>query len=971
MRARVLRLVLALSCIAAPALALDPATPLSEYVLTSWTEKSGLFSSLIWAIGQDRDGYLWLGTDAGLIRFDGVRFVRVDEPRLRDVRVGALLTTSDGSLWIGLNSTAALCRYQGGRFTFYTAGDGLPFSVGRILEDADGVLWAGGRGGLSRMVNGRWQRLGADEGLTSESVSGIFQDRQKAIWVATVNRLYRKAAGESRFEPVPASFHVRALADDRDGALWATGPLQAIGTPLGSSNPGVMRAWADVAGWRVMRDGSDNLWVATLGRGILRVSNTTAGAVPKVERLGSELGLSHDVVRSLFEDREGNLWVGTQHGLNRFSERTIKMLTSQSDVSPPVRAITAGTDGSVWIGTDTGVYRFADGRRTHYGRSEGLPTLVIGSLHTDRKGTIWVAAEQGGVARFDGRRFVAVTGPQHTALRRVWAITSDADDALWLCDVDNGLFRWKDGALTSFAGTPSIASHRVCAAMLTDRNGRVWTGFSDGTLAIREHDTFRILDARDGLTGGAVSALHEDASGTIWIGTAKGLVTSDGERFTVVGSQAGVAHTNVRAIAEDANRALWIGTNDGLVRIEDKDGRGPRFDMFDGLRGVPMSVGGYPAAATGGDGRLWFLTSGGVAVVDPAQAHRKRVSPPVRIEALTADETPYALDGPIELPPGTSRIQFDYTGLSLTAPSKVRFKFMLEGFDQTWVDAGARRQAFYTNLPPRSYRFRVIAENDGVWNEAGAAVALEVLPTFYQTRTFYVGLAVAVVLLIVAAWRIRVRQVHRQFALVIGERTRVAREIHDTLLQSLVGVAFQFDAASAEFDESPTSARDRLARLRTQIEAAIREARQSIWDLRSPPLEQRELPTALRELGESIAGPSVRFGLEVSGSQRRNTPRLNEALLRIAREAISNAVRHASASAVSVHLSYDRDGVTMRVTDNGRGFESASAKVADHWGLATMRERAEQLGGRLTLASAPGRGTEIEIIAPFARGQKA
>ncbi len=971
MRTGTLRLALALWCVAAPAWALNPATPLSEYVRTVWTEKEGLSSGLIWAIGQDRDGYLWLGTDAGLIRFDGVRFVQIDEPQLRNARIGALLTTSDGSLWIGLNGGVVLSRYQGGRFTYYTVADGLPFSVGRLLEDSAGVLWAAGRGGVSRLVNGRWQRLGAEEGLTNESVSGIFEDRQQSVWIATVNRLYRRAAGELRFEPVPAAFHVRALVDDRQGTLWATGPLQAIGTPVDPASNGALRAWADVAGWRVLRDRGDNLWVATLGRGVLRVSNVASGGSPKVERFGSETGLSHDVVRSLFEDREGNLWIGTQHGLNRFSERTITMLSTPSEVSPPVRAITAGADGSVWIGTDTGVYRFHAGRRAHFGRSDGLPTLVIGSLYSDRNGTIWVAAEQGGIAKFEKGRFVPVTGPQHSALRRVWAMTSDADGALWMCDVDNGVFRWQDGALASFAGTPEIASHRVCAATLTDRAGRVWLGFSDGTVAVRQDGTFRIYSDRDGLTGGAVSVLHEDGDGRIWIGTAKGLVSFDGARFTLVGSESGIAHTNVRAIAEDSSHTLWIGTSDGLVRIDGKDGRGTRFDMFDGLRGVPMSVGGYPTATKAGDGRLWFLTSGGVAVVDPAQTNRSRLPPPVRIEGVFADERPVRLDGPLDLPPGTSRIQFDYTGLSLTAPSKVHFKFKLEGFDANWVDAGLRRQAFYTNLPPRSYRFRVIADNDGVWNEAGAAVDLTIRPTFYQAWTFYAGIAVAGALLLIGAWRIRVRQVQRQFALVIGERARVAREIHDTLLQSLVGVAFQFDAASTEFDESPSSAKARLARLRTQIEAAIREARQSIWDLRSPTLEHRELPAALKEVGESIAGRSVRFGLEVSGTQKRDTPRLDEALLRIAREAISNAVRHASATDVHVHLSYDRDGVTLRVTDNGRGFESASPKVADHWGLATMRERAEQLGGRLTLASAPGRGTEIEIIAPFARGQKA
>jgi signal transduction histidine kinase/ligand-binding sensor domain-containing protein len=968
MRQRLLALVLAFTSLAVPARALDPSTPLSQYARTAWTEREGLVSGLIWAITQDQDGYLWLGTDAGLIRFDGVRFVHVDEPLLRTARIGALLSASDGSLWIGSNARAVLSRRQRGRYTYYSVSDGLPLGVTALLEDHEKTLWAGGRGGLSRFLNGHWERLGSGQGLTNEAVTGLFEDADHVLWAATLRGLYQRGDGEQSFKPSDTAFHVRRLLAERSGTLWAVGPEQAIGTPVDARPDVAIRAWSDVNGWSLMRDRDDNIWVATLGRGLLRLTSDPRSGSRTIARIGTDVGLSHDVVRSLFEDREGNIWVGTQHGLNRLSESPIKMITSSSELGQPVRAVTAAPDGSVWAGTDNGVYRFGGATTTHFDRDDGLPALSIGALYTDRHGSIWVAADHGGIARFENGRFVVITSDPR--LKRVWAMTRDVEGAFWMCEVDAGLFRLKDGTLTLLSGAPEMG-RRFCNAIVTDHAGRVWAGFTDGSVGVRDGERFRIYDQRDGLSGGAVSVIYEDSRGTMWIGSTNGLTSFADGRFTQIGDSNGVDRTNVRAIVEDARHTIWIGDNSGVVRLDDASGGGPTFGMFDGLRGVPMSVGGFPTTARSGDGRLWFVTSSGMAVLDPARMTRVRLPPPVRIEAVLADDKPFATDGTVELPAKTSRIQFDYAGLSFTAPEKVRFRYMLEGFDQDWIDVGLRRQAFYTNLPPRSYRFRVIADYDGVSSETGATLDISIRPTFYQTPAFYAAVAVAGVLLILGAWQVRVRQVHRQFALVLGERARMAREIHDTLLQSLVGVAFQFDAASAELDESPSVAKSRLSRLRTQIELAIKEARQSIWDLRSPALERRDLTTALREAGESITGRSIRFDLAVSGTPRHDAPRLDEALLRIGREAISNAVRHASATEVHVHLSYDRDEVTLRVRDNGRGFESVSPQLANHWGLATMRERAEQLGGRLRLASAPGRGTEVEFIAPFAKGQRA
>jgi signal transduction histidine kinase len=379
-----------------------------------------------------------------------------------------------------------------------------------------------------------------------------------------------------------------------------------------------------------------------------------------------------------------------------------------------------------------------------------------------------------------------------------------------------------------------------------------------------------------------------------------------------------------------------------------------------------MSVGGTPTAAAAADGRLWFVTSSGVvAWLDPRNISRNRFPPPVHIESVFVDDRPASATSSAQLPPLSSRIEIDYTGLSLATPRRVTFRYRLEGFDRVWIDAGTRRQAVYTNLPPRKYRFSVIAENNGVWNEQGASWDFSIEPTFYQTTWFWSALLAVLLCAATATWRLRVRNVKAQFALVLAERARVAREIHDTLLQSLVGVAFQFDTAFSQLDESLPDAKTRLLRLRDQIERAIREARDSIWELRSPAKSRTDLPSSLHEIGERTSGSSVSFSLQVHGELRTLSRRVEQALLRIATEAISNAARHALATKIAVDLTYSAHSVTLCVCDDGCGLEEAAPSEAEnHWGLQTMRERAAQIRAQFTLRSRPAEGTAITVVVP-------
>ena len=586
-----------------------------------------------------------------------------------------------------------------------------------------------------------------------------------------------------------------------------------------------------------------------------------------------------------------------------------------------------------------------------------------------------MASDSGGLSRFKDGRFLRVFDPLRANLTLVETVTTDLDGGLWFTDNAQGVFRWKDNTLKSFGGVAEVRG-KMGTSAITDGSGRIWIGFADGSLVAYEAGKFRTYSREDGLPAGGVASISEDRAGAIWVGTTTGLSRFENDRFASLTSRNGLPVNNVSAIVEDDQGYIWFGVTSGIIRLKpsefDKAVADPAYhaqyilyDMSDGLPGVPMSVRGRPTVARGLDGTLWFVTSNGLAVIDPRQPKKGRLPPPVRVERIIADERTLDVVPQLQLDPLTSRVQIEYTGLSFTVPSKVRFRYKLEGFDSNWVDAGTRRQAFYTNLSPRRYRFRVIAENDGVWNEAGAVLDFSIKPAFYQTDWFRATCAIAFGLVMVAAWRFRVRQVHRRFGLVLTERTRMAREIHDTLLQGLVGIGLRFDSLSCITEGEPL--RKEFERLRDQIETSIREARQSIWDLRSPMLQTSTLVSALQEAGESMThGSGVRFELSVTGTPLAKGSRVEEVLLRIGHEAISNAVRHAQATRIRMELCYDEGSVTLRVTDDGRGFDFDGPlhTVEERWGLASMQERAQQIRAQFRIMSTPVAGTTVEVIAP-------
>jgi ligand-binding sensor domain-containing protein/signal transduction histidine kinase len=972
---RLSRLALTFAALICPASAHAQSgkAPLADYTVTTWNENDGLPAGRIRAIAQDADGYLWLGTDAGLVRFDGVRFDALrslGDTRLPVGAVSALLDARDGALWIGVSGATPLGRIKDGALSLYGERDGLGGSyVLSLIEDSNGTMWAGTFMGLFRLQGSRWQRVTRDQGLGDGSVLALHEDREKRLWVATQTAVYRKRSPHDQFEQVDVisiSSNVwQNFSEDASGRVWISDfseGFRIAGRAVSRSARGKQRGW----GVDLLHDRRGNFWVGTQGQGLWRVREGRDGNASTVDVVNVEDGLASNAVHSLLEDREGNIWLGTHAGLQRLSPHTV---TPVKHLAIP-RAVEVTPDGSVWVGTAAGLVRFSAAGRRVYTEADGLPGTVILALHTDRAGDLWVSAERG-VVRFSEERFSPLLIAPGPKVQRILTIAGPGDP-LWFRDFNLRLFRWRNGHLTPADDLPD--THRKAASSVdVSKSGTLYVGSPGGLLLVgRPGQDPHTYDPRTG----TVAYVLEDSRGHIWVGGVDGLSRFANDRLILVTRQNGLPG-EVKSIVEDASGIIWVGTGVGILRLEpgelDRVGANPahqiRYRLFntaDGVAGVPFNE-GRRSALRASDGRLWFVTSSGVTIIDPRNIGPDPEPPSVRVESVAADTRAFDLAGPLQLPASTSHLQIGFTALTLSDPMRVRFRYRLDGYDRDWVDAGAARQATYTNLPPRQYQFRVAASaGDGTWGEPSAPLTFGIEPMFYQTIWFYFLCGLTVFVVVYASWRLHVRQVRRQFALVLAERIRMSRAIHDTLLQGLAALALQVDDLSHNPDLSSPAGKKRISDVRRQVEGYIRQARRSILDLRTPTLATRDLPQALREAAErAIGGRPVELDVTVKGTPQTCAAAIEEQLLLIGQEAVNNAVQHGQASRVALELDYREDRMSLRIADDGCGFDPATAMQAPgHYGLVSMRERAGQVRGTITIASTPGNGTEIETVVP-------
>ena len=974
---RVLPRGLALVVMAAwPLFAVNPALSIGQYLRTSWTQEEGSALPPVQALAQTADGYLWLGASTGLMRFDGMRFVEwspASGPALPSSNISCLRPASGGGLWVG--TTAGVCRVDHGRVFRYPAVDKLPCGlIVSMLEDRLGRLWMLNECPSANTIallspDGNLRTFGTRDGLPARP-GALFQDRQGNLWIGTASALCRWSPGNPAECSEGPAFDVLAIAEAGDGQLVIANGSRKLGfrisngqgKPIGPRVPDstFMRG-------AMICDRDGNVWIGTAGQGLLRLREN------KVDRFTRSDGLSNNLVSSLVEDSEGDIWVATARGLDRFRDPKVQLFSTLNGLSGDlINAVYGAQDGGIWIGTGgSGLNRLMGERVTQYTAAAGLPNATVFSLYEDAPGRLWVGT-RAGLAFQTGDRFVELLTPSGQHLDQVFNIGGNHTGTVWVADHRRGLFAVRDGVAHPVT-LPASEAGDICR-LLAARNGTVWLGQYRGGVTVLRNGSAKQYGTRDGLGGGPARAIYEDPEGAVWIGTGDGLSRFQNGHWTAWTTAQGLPAGGVLGIVEDLAGGLWLMTPGGVLRLSRSSLNGPvkalSYVLYGRTEGLRLANGGMtnPRLALSRDGRVWVCTEDGVAAIDPSRVSSNPVPPPVVIEQVIADGK--ALD---PAAPGGAvfrghDLQIGYTGISLMVPERVRFRYRMYGLDRAWTDAGTRRNVAYVNLPPGHYRFQVIASNnDGLWNNAGAELALRVDPYFYQTTWFALVVVTATLLAVWFAHRLKIRRVVSHLQLIAAERVRFSRELHDSLLQGFSGVVYLLEAAARQFDAAPEVSKQRLERALDQADQSLREARQMIVSMRIPALENSTLPEALRATTtQMVSGVPVDFQFEVKGRERQCRYDLEANVFLIAREAVTNSLSHAAATRIRLELRYTDRQLRLNIQDDGTGFdpEMALAK-AGHWGFRGMRERASQIGATFDVESAPGRGTRIDVAVPW------
>jgi PAS domain S-box-containing protein len=816
------------------AYSLDPDKEITEYILDSWGNEDGLPQNTVGAIIQTRDGYLWMGTLEGLARFDGVRFEVYNKSNVKQLSnnwVRALYEDSEGNLWIGTNG-GGLVRLKNGTFTAYTTDDGLTDNhVWSICRDREKNLWVGTEKGLNRINEGRITIYTTIQGLSNCIIRAIHEDRKGGLWIGSHGgglyhlekgkfTIYTKAQGL-------ANDRVNAIHEDRQGTMWigtnggglysmknGEPPFHVYTTKDGLANDAIRAIHED-------RDG--NLWIATHGGGLSRFKEG------KFSSLNKKHGLVDNIVMSLCEDAEGSLWLGTWGGgLNCLKNGKFTMYTTRGGLSNDmVLSIYEDRKGTIWLATDGGLNRLdpGTGKFTIYTKKQGMASDLVVSIYEDRQGTMWFGTDGSGLNRMEKGKFSVYTTRDGISNNMIRPIYEDRQGNLWIGTYGGGLNRLKNGKFTVYTTGHGLANN-IIRAVYEDRQGTLWIGTEGGLNRLVHPDggdgllSFAAYTTKDGLAGNNVKAIHEDREGSLWIGTySGGLSRLKNGIFTNITTNDGLFDDTVYQILEDDSGNLWMGCNKGIFQVSRQElnrfcgGELDRvhctaYDDNDGMKSRECNGITWPSAWKGRDGKLWFPTKKGVVKIDPDNIEINRLQPPLKIEAITADnmkfQPPFAArGGTLILPPGTERFEIKYTGLSFLAPKKVRFKYKLEDFDKEWQNVGTRRVAYYTKLPPGNYTFRVKAcNNDGIWNETGASVSFYQEPFFYQTWWFYVMCGIVVLVLAGGLYSLRVKQLtnrKKELEHLVAERTHELEETNKEL-EKLSIVASETDNAVVIMD---------------------------------------------------------------------------------------------------------------------------------------------------------------------------
>jgi ligand-binding sensor domain-containing protein/signal transduction histidine kinase len=957
-------------------------TPTFQYASRTWHIDEGLPDNLVQAIAQTPDGYLWVGTRAGLARFDGVRFTAYDSknvPELKNSSITALCADRHGTLWIGTDG-GGLVSFRDGIFSALTRSNGIAGDQIRVIfESRDGSLWIGTTQGMTQCKDGRFRNYRQADGLLSDAVNYFCEDRDGNLWIATGKGLNRLRQGGTMDEFNLPIFNglpnesVRGICQDKGGRIWV------------GSNNGL-------------------LWYNWFWQNSFYAYNT-------------RYGLSDTFVSAICEDREGNLWVGTYSGLNRFREgRFYNQLDNEGLPFDHVNALFEDREGDLWVGSKEGLIRLTPKRFFAYTKQQGLTHNNTMAVLEDHSGSLWIGTWGGGLNQLKDERVTAYAPTNGLSQDLILSLCAGHDGSIWVgADFDGGLTHLKDGKVTRYTvknndGLPDAGLRVLCEdrnknlwigtsrglsclrngkfsterqegvrAIFEDHAGALWFGTENG-LDCRQNGKWTHFDKKDGLSDDTVTTIYEDKDRTLWIGTANGgLNRLRNNRITAYTTRQGLFSDEIFSVVEDDEGWLWMSCSRGVFRSRKRDfdeydaGRmksipSIAYGKTDGMESPQCNGSGKPAVWKGSDGRLWFPTSKGVVSVDPQTIKIDYVPPPVYIEQIIVDKKPLAgkLSDTVHIKPGRGELEFHYTALSLSAPEKVRFKYKLQNSDSDWVDAGNRRIAYYNNLSPGQYRFHVIACNkDGVWNEIGSSLTFELEPHYWQTWWFR-SLIVLLVLggasgSVLYAVRRRMQhqmQILQQRHAIERERGRIAKDIHDDLGSSLTRIMMLGERVEEGLDRREDIGLH-VSKIVSSARLTVQSLDEIVWAVNP---ENDTLNGLLEYLGHFAneffedTDVNCRLQLPVEFPAVSLPAETRHNLFLVVKEALNNALKHSGATEVRVDVSLENTTLQIVVADNGHGFDLNAPMAGHHSGLENMRRRMENLGGRCEISSAPGKG---------------
>jgi signal transduction histidine kinase/ligand-binding sensor domain-containing protein len=978
--------------------ALDPHRLISQYAHTAWRVQDG-FPRAPHTITQTRDGYIWIAA-GGLLRFDGLVPTRVAPQKSfpTDAGINWLLGSRDGSLWMG--------TYHG----LYRLKDGETFAtpitrggVQSLLEDRDGGIWitrtrvGGIEGSLCRLAGSDLKCYAKDksEGNPASFATSLAEDSSGDIWFGC--QMLCRWNGRSIRHYMqdqmdhPSGDGVVGLAAGASGSVWVA--MDGVGPGLGVRNlsDGEFTSYvvpgfdgATIRAVSMLLDRAQTLWAGTESDGLYHIHDGHA------DHYGAAQGLTGERVNSIFEDTEGNLWITTDKGVDLFRDIPVISFSSTEGLrgGSEVSSILPRNDNSLWVGVRGALALIRPDSISLITMADGRPIQDVYALFEDHLGQAWLGINTTVMVHQGGRFFeiAGLDGHRLGQIGKIFSFTEDTNGNVWAIAYDDPkqtthLLRIRDRRIQEDIQITSLVPHAHFLA--ADPAGGIWIGTGDGKLAHYLNGAANIVsNGRNAAPTLMMFSFFADPAGILWGATSEGLYRWDHGTLTIMDSGNGLPCSEVIAAILDKSGSMWLDTKcAGYLRISAADllkwTSHPETRLtvttLGALDGADPGWNGdriQPSAARSADGRLWFVGYSSLQMIDPGRSYKNPIPPPVHIERLLADGKSYLTASPVTLPPNTRDIQIDYTALSFVQPQRIGFRYRLEGHDRGWEDPGLRRQAFYGDLRPGSYRFRVIASNnDGIWNETGAALDFTITAAWYQTYWFRALCLVLGVLLLWSIYRLRVRQIARtmraRFDERLAERTRIARDLHDTFLQTIQGSKLVADdALSVKTDTSHM--RQALEKLSAWLGRATEEGRAALNSLRTSTTEVNDLADALRRaLEECRIHSSMEVSLAVSGETREMHPIVRDEVYRIGYEAIRNACVHSQATRLKVELSHTQD-LTLRIHDNGKGIDPNTVRhgKAGHFGLQSMRERAARIMGKFSIGSSFDDGTVITLTVP-------